>query len=456
MTYYFTIQNDWSVGLSLRTQKLEGKLNLFGSQSNFAKFARAESKWAATEFQLLSIDCELYEYSIATSKAKLSEEFQSAVSQLPLNYITNKDRSAYQHFINQYGTHYTSHVTLGGRIETVSSVQTCVLSLLGMTLQQTSECEGVRAGLYAGPKLTRPGGVSGGLSSCDSTSSGAVSGGVFKRAVRDSRTHVIGGDLEDLSEVLLAPHHEDKVERWMKSLKAQPEVVGRSLVPLWEALHHATPDIQLEARIPALQQAIEEYIQVQATEAAEDQCALPCHPSYTNAPCTCPVSDYADNECCPHKTGYGTVIISNMMAEGLDGFDTLSAADAYVKTELVAPKKITIVQSSNSPEWPSVIWKFPDQQLGKQFKLKLMDSDDFMNGGDDVLCECDVKLEATRSVNKTCMGLKKATFHYTMQILCPPYLTGPMCNQLDHKQMTSPQSMCPSQLLTFLSLPTHP
>ena len=70
------------------------------------------------------------------SPSLLAHDFSRAVDRLPRKHNSEE----YQHFINTYGTHYISHVQLGGRVRHLLAMRTCTMALWGFTASKLKDC----------------------------------------------------------------------------------------------------------------------------------------------------------------------------------------------------------------------------------------------------------------------------------------------------------------------------
>ncbi|XP_035992513.1 perforin-1-like [Fundulus heteroclitus] len=410
-----SVSNDWKIGLEIPVDpSVTVGVGLGGSHSRASEFAMKKSKEDRYTFVRQSVKCNFYRYRLTTNPP-LSADFLSAVNTLP-PYSPAKT-SAYRNLIDTYGTHYITHVFLGGEIKATTSFQTCKATMNGLTATDVSDCLMVEASL----NIANTAKFNAMTKHCEAKKSKMGLNQSFSSEFNERITEVIGGD--EMEVVLLEGSSDPTVyNRWLNSLRTTPDVVQYNLKPLHNILpdnHHAKKGLKRE---------VEQYI---LKNAVLKKCSESCpigHRSSKRDPCACVCNSNQNikSNCCPAGKGFATLKVSKLHANNLYG-DRWTETDGSVEVKYGDQIKRTIIISNNdNPRWPET-FDFGPVVINMQNKLTFSVYDEDTHWNRDLLGECSFDLRKGL-VKDTCM-FDHGTFFFTYLVECAPSLGGNRCDE---------------------------
>lgn len=376
-----------------------------------------------------------YSYRLA-DHPQLSSEFTKHLRRLPRSLNSSQDRALYRRLIDTYGTHYIHQVwgfscnivlenpfvwyddveeeelvlcpdflacsrlqvQLGGKVRRITAFRTCLATLKGFSELEVKKCLNIELRLALG---FLPANAS--LSQkCDNLLRGNMSMG-FYQGLMTHKIEVIGGE-SYFPDILYHQDPSEAYNSWMNSLHNNPDVVSYAIFPL----HHLVEDSQVGAN---LRSAITEYIR--ENQLKEDQYGLK----------NCSPTPNLDHNCCPLRSGRGTMRLEIHRAAGLRA-DTFTKTDAYVKIFYNGIYEETeTVLDNNDPVW-NVTYDLGSVEVGQELTLEVWDRDVLYN---DIAGKCIAFPE--RGTHSLSCQLKKGVLYFTYSVKCDAHLTGFRCGR---------------------------
>ncbi|KAJ7313023.1 hypothetical protein JRQ81_004285 [Phrynocephalus forsythii] len=409
------VTNDWKLELGLPAEAADSlgfskaHVAFAGSQSQMTIYAHEKSRQDRHVFLSQDVSCKYYRLRLLQSPSLLAHHFTRAVDRLP----RKPSPEEYQHFINTYGTHYISHVQLGGRVRHLLAVRTCTMALEGFTASHLKECLDLEASvghdwLFGSFSLS---------SKCQKFWRSHAQGD-FYDADAGQRTEVVGGDKQ--VEMLFTTTREvPRLLEWMESAKVKPGLVSYSLLPLHTLLKQSDPKRDL------LKRAIVEYIN---RRALRRDCPQKC-PSWSldeSCACMCQADSIINHMCCARERGGAYLRFYIRSGSNLWG-DHFTATDAYVKVFFQDQEKRTaIVRNDNNPQWSEIL-DFGAVTLtgSNSFTLELWDKDVWR---DDLLQKCHGSLVAGRGTMRLLCHAPHGHIKFSYMLECGRTLAGPHCH----------------------------
>uniref|UniRef100_A0A4W4DRZ6 MACPF domain-containing protein n=1 Tax=Electrophorus electricus TaxID=8005 RepID=A0A4W4DRZ6_ELEEL len=202
-------------------------------------FVRLVSKVETAQFKMRSRDLMLH------------EDMLQSLLELPQHY----DFGSYAHFLNEYGTHYITHGTIGGLLEYVVLVNKEAMKRSELEGHDVSQCLGASLG------LSKP--VFAGVTAeIKAQHQKCASKFLLFRVglINDVITYVKGG-ITGPAAAKLVINDANSYRKWGESLKYNPAVIEFEAVPIYELVRFSTVAEQMKTRLPLLKQAWEEYMQ---------------------------------------------------------------------------------------------------------------------------------------------------------------------------------------------------
>ncbi|XP_039621020.1 perforin-1-like [Polypterus senegalus] len=407
------IQNNWTLGLSVEHPKAEGSVQLAGRHSKMNKYFSDKSKQDKMTFIIQKIFCEYYSYRLV-SDPPLDKYFLNDIEKLPEMY----EKNAYQRLIDIYGTHYTTAVSLGGKVETITSVKTCEVSMNRLSIKDIENCLEAEASATVLTKVN----ISSKWEHCKALHKSLNRSDSFSDEFSDRKTYVYGGHT-GTEDILFSKTDSDAsvYKAWLESTKLTPAVVTFALTPL----HHLIQNNILKKE--NLQKALSEYF----TEAAlSASCTRTCEgdskPSKSDrCSCKCSGNNILNNMCCPTQRGLGNLTVFNLYAKDLYG-DLRSQSDAYVKVYYgKIYKKTEIIKDNDNPKWNET-FTFGYVKLSMDSEIKLKVYDDGLIY-DNLLGKCNITISSGTHVESCSFKHGVLYFSYTLE--CAPSLGGPTCKE---------------------------
>ncbi|XP_069838372.1 perforin-1-like [Dendropsophus ebraccatus] len=403
-----SVQNDWKVGLNLNIV-VNVKTALGGSRSQTAKYA--ESKTVTDNYSFLSqkLECAFYSFRLG-SDTSLTPHFQDALEELPESYDSTT-MAEYRRLIESFGTHYITHVKVGGRTQEFVAVRQCEVSMSGLKMDEVKDCFAAEASVGIS-KVS----VSSKVEQCKIKLEESGFQGNFHQTFSERVWKVIGGNatIDLLSPDGVTPEVFDK---WIESLKAYPGLVSYSL----DSIHNL---VRMKgSKKENLRLAVSDYIKEKAL-AQKCSCGIgEVINQGDDCSCTCKASGYTGPDCCPTHRGAARLVLTIGSATNLVP-DFWSKADGFVvfKFDKVYVRSKTI-DNDNNPTWNERYDLGPvELNPVKPYTIEVWDEDvtyDDLNG------RCEKPLSAG-DTSETCY-LSKGALTYSLSVTCADHLTGRFC-----------------------------
>uniref|UniRef100_K7FG64 Perforin 1 n=1 Tax=Pelodiscus sinensis TaxID=13735 RepID=K7FG64_PELSI len=343
-----------------------------------------------------------------THQPRLAPQFSQAMRQLPPSY----EPDTYRSFLATYGTHYLSHVALGGRMRKLTAIPTCRAALDGLTDTEIRETLGFEfledLGLNQFPS--------------DSHTHEPSSQGNFSSLVPYLEKHIeVTGGSSHTKELFSTTQNTTTFTAWLESLKARSSLVSYSLGPIHTLASPGDP------RREALRQAVKEYV----AERGQRMCPWSCSEggyADTLDPCTCHCSGnpLTNSMCCSLRRGGARLKVRVMSGKELFG-DITTTTDGYVKVFFQGQElETSLIANNDNPEWNEDLYfgavTLPEEP---ELKVEVWDSD---ISPDDLLGVCFTQLKAGRNVTLMC-NLERGHVQLSYSLECGPNLGGDSCQE---------------------------
>lgn len=280
----------------------------------------------------------------------------------------------------------------------ITAFRTCLATLRGFSELDVKKCLNIELRLALG-FLPANASVS---QKCDELLRGNMSMG-FYQGLMTHKIEVVGGE-SYFPDILYHQDPSEAYNSWMNSLHNNPDVVSYAIFPL----HHLVEDSQISAN---LRSAITEYIR--ENQLKEDQYSLK----------NCSPTPNLDHNCCPLRSGRGTMRLEIHRAAGLRA-DTFTKTDAYVKIFYNGIYEETeTVLDNNDPAW-NATYDLGSVEVGQELMLEVWDRDVLYN---DIVGKCVAFPE--RGTHSLSCQLKKGVLYFTYSVKCDAHLTGFRCGR---------------------------
>ncbi|XP_073504981.1 perforin-1-like isoform X2 [Phyllobates terribilis] len=405
------VQNDWKVGLKVNAH-VSASIAVGGSQGKMAKFAESRSLTDGYTFLSHKLQCSFYSFSLG-SNASFTPHFQKSLDELPDFYNTN-NKAGYRRLIAKFGTHYVTHVKVGGRTQEVTAVRTCQVAMNGLKMDEVKDCLSVEAEIEAS-KMGKSASIESKVEHCKNKLAKSRLGGNFHQTFNERSVEVIGGNATfDL--LSNEKNTDDVYKRWVESLKTNPGLVSYSL----DSIHNLVKN--KGSKKENLRLAISDYINEMALT---QKCSCPGHHQGKDCSCTCPASKYTSPNCCPTHEGAAKLHVTIISATGLKG-DFWSQTDAFVKFKFDGNAiRTSTIMNKNNPKW-NVNFNLGVVGLskGKMYTIEVWDED---NTSDEFLGKCE-KVLTSGNISDTCY-LKHGSISYSVKVTCVSHLEGLFCQE---------------------------
>ncbi|KAM3917712.1 perforin-1-like [Leptodactylus fuscus] len=411
-----SIENNWEVGLELHHAKADAKVVLAGSQSQLAQFGQSKSSGDRYTFLRHQLSCIYYGLRLSHMPS-LSRNFYKSLRSLPATYDT-KTKEKYRHLITTYGTHYISQANVGGEAQQVTAIRTCQATMDGMSLDELKDCLSIEASVAIAGK----GEVNAKASACKDISQKVNHGETFHQTYNERIWKINGGTItyDLLSFDSKNSDSASTFEKWMDSLKTDPDIVSYSLEPIHNLVRFKGPHRE------NLKKAVSDYI---LEKALRQNCSCPSGSLLaptSECSCVCQGTDHRSSNCCPSKKGLAKLVVNVESATDLWG-DYTSKTDAFVIVSYGTAKVQTLtIWNNNSPTWKSR-YDLGILELSSAPLLKVEVWDEDNKYDDDLLGTC------TRNVNKGVKSevcyLNHGSVSFSVSAECVPHLTGHLCRE---------------------------
>ncbi|XP_067281815.1 perforin-1-like isoform X2 [Pseudorasbora parva] len=407
----------WKVGLDVKAAGAA----VGSTHSREAKFAMQKSKEDKYSFTKHEVACSFYRYRVA-EKPPLHAEFLEAIKSLPESY----DPDAYRNLIATYGTHFTTGVTLGGKVKAITAIKSCQASLSGLTDTAVKDCLDVEAsGSYSVATVKVESHF------CKEKKKKMGTNEKFSSMFSERQTEIIGGNINGEDLLFSGSSHPNSLKNWLESLKSLPDVVHYSLKPLHFLLSTKHP-----AR-KGLKRAVEKYI---IENGLMKVCSEPCKigekcSARDRCACVCQSSQMIKSNCCPAEKGLATLKVYSLSANGLYGDRFTQTDGAVLVTYGTQSKRTEIINDNDNPSWPET-FEFGAIKIRMANKLtfEVYDADSYWNS--DLLGKCSFDLRSG-VVSEDCV-FTHGTLFFTYEVKCAPSLNGPQCNDYKPSPMAAP------------------
>lgn len=408
------VSNNWKIGLDIPAASY-GSLGVGfgGSHSKESTFAVQKSKEDHYTFMSHSVQCNLYSYRIKTNPP-WSHDFHTTVNSL-LPYSAQSAR-AYQKAIDTFGTHYITQVYLGGKIKSVTSVQTCKASINKLSTTDVEECLSVEASIGFASTLS----LKTMTEDCERKKKERNLHQSMSRMFGERTTEVIGGNINGGD--ILFQSNPSFCNNWISSLKNIPGVIKYNIQPLHTILPMAHPARR------GLKQEVETYIK---KNAVLKKCSETCkigHRTSKRDPCACICNSNQNirSNCCPTRSRLGTLRVFGLYAEGLYG-DVMTQTDGSVEvTYGDQVGRTSIISDDDNPRWSETFNFGPvDISMQKELRLSVYDEDTYWDS--DLLAVCAVNLHSGKK-SYACT-LDHGTFYFSYTVECAVSLSGDQCEE---------------------------
>ncbi|XP_036372083.1 perforin-1-like [Megalops cyprinoides] len=407
-----TVTNNWKVGLDVCVNSTGVALG--GTHSREALYTMQKSKEDKYSFTSHDVHCKFYRFRLST-RLPLQKDFIRSTKRLPHNYGP-QTKPAYWDLIDTYGTHYIRKVQLGGKMKSVTAIQTCKAALDGLTDTAVKDCLDVEASatFVQTPRMKAE------FHHCKELKKKMGTKQSFSSMFSDRQSEIVGGKI-NTADLLFSGGSDPAAYRdWLESLKTIPDVVFYSLKPLHSLMSSKEP------AKAGLKKAIEDYI---LENALVKKCSESCRignriSARDHCACICNRNENIRSNCCPVGKGLATLRVYGLKGKQLHG-DLVTQTDGFVLVSYGAQEKRTeVINNNDNPDWPESFEFGPVKiNMATQLKFKVYDQDSIWNN--ELLGACSFELRQG-TVTDTCM-FNYGTLFFSYDVTCAPSLGGPKC-----------------------------
>ncbi|XP_035287144.1 perforin-1-like isoform X2 [Anguilla anguilla] len=404
------VTNNWKLGLSI---PLVAGVSIGGTHSREATFSMEKSKQDKYSFTSHQVHCSFYSYTVA-SPEPLHEAFVESLKKLPKSY-TPRTESAYMDLIDTYGTHYITHVKLGGRLKDITAIKDCQAAMKGLTSTAVKDCLEVEASATYKRTVT----LSAEARHCHELKKKMGTSESFRTMFSERHSEVVGGKVEVNN--LLFSKDQQAHQQWQASLKTMPDVVYYSAKPLFFLMSQKDPARE------GLKEAIQQYIKQNAlVTKCSGSCQVGRRSGRDSCCCVCGQNSQMTSNCCPTAPGLADLRVYGLYARDLYGDRVTQTDGSVVVTYRDQIKRTRVIDNNNNPNWPET-FQFGPIRMGalKGLQFTVYDADSSWDS--DLLGQCDFKLKRGK-VTDSCM-FKYGTFFFSYEVTCAPSLGGDECQQ---------------------------
>ncbi|XP_062300473.1 perforin-1-like [Scomber scombrus] len=410
------VKPGWTVGLNLNTTSLL----VGGMQSTAARIIMAQSKLDKFSFITQEVKCSSYRYSLKQNPP-VHPMFVQSIMKLPQQY-NNQTKPDYIKFLATFGTHYTHKVDLGGRVKSVTSVQTCKAALDGYTEMEVRNCLNAEAAARASVKSTE---IKAQAEYCKNALKRHNNKGSFSSTFKQRFTQVVGGSIGNTTDLLFSTEVKPATFRkWKNTLKINPEMISYSLYPLYQL-------VKDPVKKKGVKKATEDYILEHALiKHCSNKCTQGSTPS-SHDPCACvcrPTKHITDN-CCPQQLGVAHLTVTVKHATGLWG-DMFTQTDGFVRVLMGNQTFQTkVINNNNNPKWNEDFYLGTvELPLKTKLKFEVWDEDNhWYDQANDLLGSCTKSVEAG-SFTFVC-PMNHGNLYFSYKAECAPGLEGDNCSE---------------------------
>ncbi|KAK1151938.1 perforin-1-like [Acipenser oxyrinchus oxyrinchus] len=411
------MDNSWKFGLDITADpRFQPSMILAGTHSRASEFALKKSKQDKYSFTQHQVDCQIYRYRLA-SAPPIKQEFLEALALLPNRY-NKKTKPSYRSFINTYGTHFIKHVQIGGKIRSITSIKTCLASVMKLSMSAVKDCLDAEVSATIGQAAK----VKAETHHCKSLKKNLNNKQSFHDSFNDRQTEITGGKTTSGDLLFSSSTNPSAYQEWMESLKTTPDMVSYALEPLHNLIRFKGPVKE------HLKKALVEYILGKGLQrSCSGKCSLGARSNMGDScSCVCHSGAGINSMCCPTQRGLAKLTVKVIRGEKLWGdYDTQT--DGFVKVFLGDKMlKTRTEQNNDNPRW-NQIFDFGSITLTMATELKFEVWDEDNGWNDDLLGSCSWKLEKGVKENLCALNHGNLFFSYTLE--CGPSLGGPTCEE---------------------------
>lgn len=409
-----SVKNDWKINLEVNSGPANGKLLMAGTMSRLAEYSMEKTKNDKFSFTSHTMSCDYYSYRVS-GQPQLHREFRKAVNNLPKTF-SPEFKPRYYKFIDTFGTHYITKVSLGGTVQSVTSIRQCQARLQGVSVSEVQMCLDVEAAASVGDNK-----VEAEFKHCQEEKAKRENKASFSSVFNDRFTEIKGGYTTEPELLFSADKDPSSYKEWLGSLPLNPDIVSYSLDSLHELLPTTNPVRK------NLRRAISHYI---LEKALWKNCSEPCLAGVKgdrgdSCVCRCHNEPAVGPDCCPKRKGMARVVLTVQRGVDLWG-DHSTKTDGYVKVFIEGheEKRTPVIYNSNNPDWEMTFdLGTVDMSGGGKVRFEVWDEDSKWD--DDLLGGCEK--EFTAGEGSDLCGLQHGRLYFRWAVTCAPSLSGPTC-----------------------------
>uniref|UniRef100_F6R7P6 MACPF domain-containing protein n=1 Tax=Ciona intestinalis TaxID=7719 RepID=F6R7P6_CIOIN len=209
----------------------------FTKNSNMRKIVKQSSNKDAKFFRVSST-VKLAQFSIVRGNYILSHNFRRRLRNLPEHY----DYLKYLQVIIDFGTHFCSAGTLGGKYEYIYRYSKSQLEKSKLSDSEQRHCLSMEASVkFFGS------GVSGGSTSCSSNALSQSHGSSFTKSAEDVISNVIGGYSGKAASLSFSNDPNDNdYDAWVETVKHNPSIIDYEITPMSAVITNPTKRRNME------------------------------------------------------------------------------------------------------------------------------------------------------------------------------------------------------------------
>ncbi|KPP57864.1 perforin-1-like [Scleropages formosus] len=418
-----SVSNNWKIGLNLPVQpNVNVGVGFGGTHAQESTYAMKKSKEDKYTFAKHKVDCSFYRYRV-TSKPLLHPEFLISIDRL------SGTKADYINLVDTYGTHFINEVTLGGKLKTITSIQSCQVAMSGLTDTAVKDCLDVEASAT----LSMTAEIKTEFHHCKELKKKFLNNAKFSSMFSDRHYEMVGGIINTADLLFAGGSDPNAYKEWLTSLKTVPNVVLYSLKPLHQLLPPKHP------AVGGVKKAVEDYIMQNALlKRCAESCNIGTRSSVRDpCACVCQSNRNINYKCCPTARGLATLEVYGMRAQGLYG-DVWTQTDGSVQVSYGSQvMRTAVIQNNDNPIWPER-FEFGSIRIDEETKLtfEVYDEDNVWNS--ELLGTCSFQIQQGKE-SKSCM-FSYGTFFFSYKVTCGPSLGGHKCRDYIASPMSATQA----------------
>lgn len=372
----------------------------------------------------------LFSFHLSYSLKKtppLDPMFVQSIMNLPQQY-NNQTKPDYIKFLATFGTHYTHKVDLGGKVRSVTSVQTCKAVLDGYTEMEVRDCLNAEVAARASVKRAE---IKVQAEYCKTALKRHKNMDSFSSTFKQRFIQVVGGNTGNTTDLLFSAKAKPSAFRnWKKSLKIKPDIISYGLHPLYQLINDPV-------KKKGVKKATEDYILQQALiKHCLNKCTQGSNPSsHDTCTCVCRPTGHITDNCCPQKRGVAHLTITVKHASSLWG-DVFTQTDGFVRVLMGNQTVQTkVIYNNNNPQWNEDFYLGTvELPLKTELKLEVWDEDNhWYDQANDLLGSCNKSVRAG-SFTFVC-PMNHGNLYFSYKVECAPGLRGATCSEYSPFEM---------------------